>query len=168
MVGSTTPAYCLVCGGVLNERLVEAEHRRRHVCDACGYIHYLNPTVVAGTIPVADGRVWLLRRAVEPRIGYWTFPSGFMELGETVEEAAIRETLEELNLEVRITGLLNVYSWPYLRNVQVIYLAEALCEPSLGEEALEYAAFAPEELPWDDLAFNTTTAALRDWLRTCQ
>jgi ADP-ribose pyrophosphatase YjhB (NUDIX family) len=87
-----------------------------------------------------------------------------MELGETVEEAAVRETREELNLEVRITRLLNVYSWPYLRNIHVIYLAEALSEAAPGPEALECGAFLPEEIPWDDLAFNTTQAALKEWL----
>lgn len=164
VVAGPVASYCLVCGGALVERAVEGDERPRLVCDACGYIHYQNPTVVAGTIPVADGRVWLLRRAVEPRVGAWTFPAGFMELGETVQEAAARETREELNLEVRIERLLNVYSWPYLRNIHVIYVAEALSVPSLGPEALQCAAFKPEDIPWDDLAFNTTSAALRDWL----
>src|SRR5207248_2619507 len=104
------PAFCLSCGGGLVDRYVDAAVRIRLVCDACCYIHYQNPTVVAGVIPVTSVRVWLLRRAVEPRVGFWTYPAGFMELGETVEEAAVRETREELNMEVRLNRLLNVYS----------------------------------------------------------
>jgi ADP-ribose pyrophosphatase YjhB (NUDIX family) len=166
MVSVATPAFCLVCGGRLEERIVEEEGRERLVCQECGYIHYINPSVVAGVIPEAAGRVWLLRRAVEPRVGFWTFPAGFMEIGETVEEAAIRETREELNLEIRLGGLLNVYSWHYLRNIHVVYKADALTEPYIGPEALECAAFLPSEIPWDDLAFNTTASALRDWLES--
>lgn len=160
------PAFCLSCGGGLVDRYVDAEGRNRLVCDACGYIHYLNPTVVAGVIPVASDRVWLLRRAVEPRVGFWTYPAGFMELGETVQDAAVRETREELNLEVRLTRLLNVYSWPYLRTVHVIYVGDALSEASSGSEALECRLFDLDSIPWDELAFNTTKAALSEWLDT--
>ena len=159
-------AFCQVCGARLTERFVVEEDRDRLVCGVCGYIHYINPKIVAGTIPVADGRVWLLRRAIEPRLGFWTFPAGFMEMKETVEEAARRETLEELNLQVRIDRLLNVYSRPELSTVHIIYLASALSRPSGGREALEFGAFAPEEIPWEDLAFWTTRRALEDWLET--
>jgi ADP-ribose pyrophosphatase YjhB (NUDIX family) len=158
------PTYCQVCGNALADRYLEDEGRNRLVCDACGHIHYLNPTVVAGVIPVSDGRVWLLRRAIEPRVGYWTYPAGYMELGETVEDAAARETREELNMEVRLLRLLNVYSWPHLRTVHVIYIAEALTPGSNGVEALECRLFLPGGIPWDELAFNTTHAALTDWL----
>ena len=158
--------YCLVCGEPLVECYVEAEERERSVCDACGYIHYLNPKVVAGTIPVHDGRVWLLRRAIEPRRGHWTFPAGFMEMDETVEEAAARETREELGIRIRLDRLLNVYSRSSMTTVHIIYLAEALSQPSGGKETLEYADFVPDEIPWDDLAFWSTQAALRDWVQT--
>lgn len=158
------PRFCFMCGGSLTERYVEEEERDRFVCEACGHIHYRNPTPVAGTIPVVDGKVWLLRRGIEPRRGYWTFPAGFMELGESAEQAAARETEEELHLDVRLTALLNVYSYPGHQNVHIIYLAEALSAPTLGSEALECRLFAPAEIPWDQLAFNTTHAALSDWL----
>ena len=158
------PAYCPECGGGLQERFVELEGRTRLVCQGCGHIHYVNPLVVAGVIPVINERVWLLRRAIEPRLGFWTFPAGYMELGETVEEAAIRETREELNMEVKLQRLLNVYSRANLRTVHVIYVAEALTDGSNGSEALECRLFRPEEIPWDNLAFNTTHAALSDWL----
>lgn len=146
-------------------RFVEGEDRDRFVCESCGSIHYLNPKIVAGTIPIESGKVWLLRRAIEPRIGYWTFPAGYMELGETVEQAAARETAEELGLEIHIERLLDVYSWPHLTTVHIIYLAEALGTPTGGKETLEYRLFRPAEIPWDTLAFNSTHRALGDWVR---
>jgi len=160
------PVFCEVCGGPLVERFVPEEERDRLVCVHCGHIHYINPKIVAGTIPVAAGRVWLLRRAIEPRLGAWTFPAGFMEMGETVEEAAARETLEELNLRVRLGRLLNVYSRHVTSTVHIVYLAEALSEPTGGKETLEFASFGPGEIPWDELAFWSTREALEDWIRT--
>jgi ADP-ribose pyrophosphatase YjhB (NUDIX family) len=159
-------AFCPACGDRLQHRFVPEEDRERLVCEACGHIYYLNPKIVAGTIPVIDGRVWLLRRGIEPRLGYWTFPAGFMELGETVQEAASRETLEELNLEVKLGPLLNVYSRPEMSTVHIIFLAEALSEPSKGKETLEFASFAPSDIPWTELAFWSTQRALEDWIQT--
>lgn len=159
-------AFCPACGGPLTERLVPEEGRERLVCEQCARIHYLNPNVVAGTMPVVEGRIWLLRRAIEPRRGAWTFPAGFMELGESVQEAAVRETREELNLQIRLGGLLNVYSRPAMSNILVVFLAEALSEPTGGNETLEFASFAPHEIPWSELAFWNTRAALEDWIRT--
>jgi len=156
-------AFCPTCGGRLEQRYVAEELRDRLVCTQCERIHYINPAVVAGVIPVADGGVWLLRRAIEPRYGTWTFPAGFMELGETVEDAAIRETREELNLEVRLEGLLGVYSRPTLSTVHVVYLAVAVGTPSIGQETLAFRHFAPDQIPWNDLSFTTTEQALRDW-----
>ena len=159
-------SYCVQCGGVLAEQWVPTEERTRLVCQACGYIHYLNPKVVAATLPVIDGKVVLIRRAIEPRLGTWSYPAGYVELGETVEEAARRETSEEACLDVRLVRLLNVYSSPGGRVVVVAYLAQCPNgEPRPGHEALEARLFAPEELPWDELAFPTTVSALRDWLR---
>lgn len=158
------PAFCPTCGGSLEERYVVEELRERLVCTRCERIHYLNPAIVAGVIPVAEGRVWLLRRGIEPRHGTWTFPAGFMELGETVEEAAKRETREELNLDVRIRRLFGVYSYPTISTVHVVYLADALTRPSIGHETLEFDCFAPDQIPWHDLSFRTTTDALREWV----
>jgi ADP-ribose pyrophosphatase YjhB (NUDIX family) len=148
----------------LADRFLENEGRERLVCVECGHVHYLNPHVVAGAIPVVDGRVWLLRRAIEPRYGAWTYPAGFMEMGETVEEAATRETREELNLEIRIDRLLGVYSRPPMTTVVVVYLATALSLPTVGQETLEFASFAPQKIPWGALAFWSTRAALTDWV----
>lgn len=165
MIQPSRPSYCFVCGDELVERFVAAEERARLVCVGCNHIHYINPKIVAGTIPVAGDRVWLLRRAIEPRGGFWTFPAGFMEMGETVEEAAARETMEELRLEIHIRALVGVYSYSVGTTVHVIYLADALSEPAAGPEALSFAAFAPDDLPWHDLAFPSTREALRDWQR---
>lgn len=145
-------------------QFVPDEERERLVCQSCGHIYYINPKVVAGLIPVYNGSVWLLRRAIEPRLGYWTFPAGYMEMGETVEQAAVRETREELNLDVRLIRLLSVYSWEQLSTVHVVYVAEALSQPTGGKETLEFRLFPSEEIPWEELAFHSTRAALRDWL----
>jgi ADP-ribose pyrophosphatase YjhB (NUDIX family) len=158
-----SPSFCPVCSGALAELFLPDEGRNRLVCSQCGYIYYLNPHVVSGTVPVADGRIWLLRRAIEPRYGAWTFPAGYMEMGESVEEAAIRETREELNLEIRLGPLLGVYSRSDMTTVLVVYRADAVSEPTGGAETLEFAAFTPEEIPWRELAFWTTERALRDW-----
>jgi len=158
--------FCMACGGELDKRFVENEGRDRLVCVACGEIHYVNPKIVAGTIPVApDGRIWLLRRGIEPRIGSWTFPAGFMEMGETVEEAAARETMEELNLPVRIDRLLGVYARSTAATVHIVYVAEALGDPSIGHETLSFQGFVPKDIPWAELAFWSTRQALRDWVR---
>lgn len=166
MTAARAIAFCPACGGLLLERFVPEEVRDRLVCESCGRIHYINPNVVAGALPIVNGRVWLLRRGIEPAYGAWTFPAGFMEMGETVENAARRETLEELNLEIKVQRLLNVYSRPATPTVLVVYLAEALSDPSIGHETLDFGSFSPAEIPWKHLAFWNTHAALRDWLAT--
>lgn len=163
---NSPPRFCPGCGNLLSVQYVDVEERDRLVCSSCSEIHYVNPKVVAGVMPTLNGQVWLLRRAIHPRFGAWTFPAGFMEMGESVEEAASRETFEELHMEVRITGLLNIYSRPESPTVLIVYLADALTHPTGGSEALEFARFSPETIPWQDLAFWNTEAALRDWMRS--
>lgn len=158
--------YCHFCGGSLAEMELPTEDRPRLVCTNCGRILYDNPKIVTGAIPRQDGKVVLLRRGVEPRRGTWTFPGGYMEMGETTEEAAIRETREETGLEVRLTSLLNVYSRPQVGVVVIVYLARVLRgEPLLGRETQEIKAFDPGDIPWDDLSFPTTRWALADWIK---
>jgi len=153
------------CGQRLGSAIPEGDTKRRLVCLDCGFVHYINPRPVAGTLPVrADGRVLLVRRAIEPQLGSWVFPGGFMDVGETAEEAAARETREEACLEVRDLRLLGVYTRPAPGVVVIVYEAEAAGEASAGDETSEVAWFAPDEIPWDELAFDTTTAALRDWV----
>lgn len=166
---SPSVRFCSRCGGLLAARFVAEESRDRLVCQSCGTITYLNVKAVAATIPEVGGAAVLLRRAIEPRIGTWTFPGGFVDLGESVPEAAVRETLEEVNLEVRLTSLLNVYSSAGSPVVLVVYRAEVCAgELRAGVEALEVATFKPDAIPWPELSFWTTTAALQDWVREVQ
>lgn len=164
------PRYCHQCGAAVRRQYVEDEQRERLVCQACGLVHYLNPRIVAAAIPERDGadgrrRLLLMRRALEPRRGYWTPPGGFVELGESTEEAALREGEEEVGLPLELAGLLGVYSRTAAGVVVVVYRARALREePRLGGEALEARWFTADAIPWNDLAFETTVRALRDWV----
>ena len=134
-------------------------------CEHCGYAAFYNPKPVAGAIPrEPDGRIWLLRRGFDPSRGLWTFPGGFVDLGESVEAAARREAHEELEIDVAITGLVGVYSRPEDRVVLVVFDATLTGEPRVTPEATEVRAFAPDDLPWDELAFWSTEQALRDLL----
>ena len=134
-------------------------------CDACGYRALWSPEPVAAAIPRDDdGRIWLLRRTLHEGAGRWTFPGGYVELGESVEDAAVRETREELEMEIELGGLVGVYSRAGERIVLVVFHARALGVASETDEATEVRPFAPDELPWDELAFWSTTAALRDAL----
>jgi ADP-ribose pyrophosphatase YjhB (NUDIX family) len=157
--------YCMHCGQRLSSAVPEGDTQRRMVCIDCGFVHYLNPRPVAGTLPIRDdGSVLLVRRAIEPRIGSWVFPGGFMDVGETAEEAAIRETREEALLDVTNLRLLGVYTRTGPGVVVIVYEADALGEGAAGHETTEVAWFAPDAIPWGDLAFDSTTAALQDFL----
>lgn len=157
-------AYCMECGDTLRENVPPGDDRVRLVCPACGYIAYMNPKVVAGSLPIVNGKALLLRRGIEPRLGMWTYPGGFLEMGETTEECAVREAREELGIEVAHLRLLGVYSRRQPGVVTVVYLSEVVGgEPHSTPEALEAAYFAPAEIPWDELAFPTTVSALKAW-----
>ena len=136
-------------------------------CTTCGYGAYYNPKPVACAIPRdADGNVVLLRRGFEPGAGLWTFPGGFVDLGESVEQAALREVREELEIDVELGGLVGVYSRPDDRIVLIVFHARVAAgvQPQTTEEAVEVAAFAPGAIPWGELAFWSTDRALRDAL----
>lgn len=160
------PRFCQLCGGALAERYVEAEKRSRFECTSCGFIHYLNARVVASLVVSHNGRVLLQQRSYEPRAGFWTFPGGFLEIGETPRDGARRETLEEVGLDVEPLSLLGVYARPHVGIVLVTYEGEAADDAAYvaDEESSHVQWFAPNEIPWDDLAFETTAAALRDWI----
>ena len=135
-------------------------------CPSCGYSAYYNPKPVACAIPWGDeGRIWLLRRGFDPGSGLWTFPGGFVDLGESVEQAAHREVHEELAIEIELGPLLGVYSRSDDRVALIVFEARALDEPRVTPEATEVRSFSPEELPWEELAFWSTERALRDALR---
>jgi ADP-ribose pyrophosphatase YjhB (NUDIX family) len=150
--------FCPACGGPLEERRPPGEDRDRLVCGACGTVHYENPKVIVGSVCTApDGRVLVCRRAIEPRAGFWTIPAGFLELGETAEEGALREAWEEARARIEIEGLIAVYSVPRIGQVQLLYRAR-LIEPEAveaGPESLEVRLVGWDEVPWDELAFPT-------------
>jgi ADP-ribose pyrophosphatase YjhB (NUDIX family) len=136
-------------------------------CERCGYRAIFSPEPVAAAIPRdEDGRIWLLRRTLHEGAGRWTFPGGFVELGESVEDAARRETREELEIDIELGGLVGVYSRGSERTVLVVFHARALGTPRATAEASEVRAFATGDLPWDELAFWSTEQALRDALAT--
>ncbi len=157
--------FCALCGGAMTSRIVLPDRRRERVCSRCGYVAFLSPKLVAGCLVVENGRVLLLRRAVEPQLGRWTFPGGYVDLGESPAQAAARETLEEVGMDVRVENLLGLYwSEPRPPTVVAVYLAAPTDKPPrTSEEASEVAYFAPELIPWKEIAFRTTRAALRDW-----
>lgn len=157
--------FCPQCGGCLVERLLETEDRPRLVCDACTRVFYQNPRIIAAALPINENGVVLLRRGIEPRIGAWTFPAGYMELGESVEEAAIREAKEETNLDIELTSLLDIYSRREAGVVIIVFLARVLGgQPSTSRESLEIAEFPPDQVPWDELAFPSVIWALEAWV----
>jgi ADP-ribose pyrophosphatase YjhB (NUDIX family) len=157
--------FCPRCGTSLALRKVKESEPPRLVCGRCEFVFYLDPKVAAGTICMVDGGIVLLRRAIDPEKGKWAFPGGFVDRGEPVDAAAIRETLEEVRLRVSLTGILDVYSYAPHEVVVVVYAAEVTSgRPEVGDESLEVHAFPPEGIPWDELAFESTRAALRDYV----
>ncbi len=154
--------YCSACGARLGVRVPDGDNRPRHVCGACGTIHYQNPKVVVGCIPEADGRILLCRRAIEPRHGLWTLPAGFMERGETAQEGAARETLEEAGARVEVLDLYTLFSLPHIDHVYLLFRSRLLDRDfGPGAESLEVGLFGEAEVPWGQLAF----AAVRETLK---
>ena len=147
-------------------RLVLPERKRHKVCANCGFIDFPGPKLVAGCLVIDGGRVLLLRRGIVPQIGKWTFPGGYVDLGETPEQAALRETGEEVGMRVELGPLLGVFSDPADPIAAVVvYMARPGAEkPGVSDEATEVRYFAPEEIPWDEVAFQTTNDALRAWI----
>ncbi|HSB61680.1 MAG TPA: NUDIX hydrolase [Vicinamibacteria bacterium] len=161
-----TYRFCPMCAIPLRPRAIEAGGPLRPWCDACGFVAYSNPRLAACAIATVDGGIVLLKRAIEPEKGKWVFPGGFVDRGEEVTAAAIRETREETRLQVGLTGILDAYSFAGQEVVVVVYAAQVLAgRPEAGDEAEAVACFGPEDIPWGDLAFDATRAALRDYLR---
>lgn len=153
--------FCTQCGNGVTLRVPDGDDRPRYVCDACEYVHYQNPRIVAGCLPVHGDRVLMCRRAIEPRKGYWTVPAGFMENGETVEQAALRETFEEARARVELDGIYAMFSLPHISQVYVFFRG-TLETPDfgVGDESLEVKLFAEHEIPWKELAFPTINRTL--------
>lgn len=155
--------YCSACGGSVRLRVPQGDNRERFVCDACEMVHYVNPKIVTGTLPIANGAVLLCRRAIEPRKGRWTLPAGFLEMGETTAAGAMRETLEEANAEVEIDGLYTVFNLPHISQIYFFFRARLLGGFAAGEETLETRLFEQGQVPWDALAFPVVTQTLRHY-----
>ena len=157
--------YCDQCGAPVTLRIPPGDHLPRHVCDACGTIHYQNPRLVVGCVPEYEGRILLCRRAIEPRLGYWTVPAGFMENGETLQEAAARESQEEALAEVTVGSLLAIVHVLHADQVHVFFRAQLpAARFAAGAESLEAILVAPSAIPWNDIAFRSTDFALRRYL----
>jgi ADP-ribose pyrophosphatase YjhB (NUDIX family) len=148
-------------------RLVpRGDNRERLVCDGCGFVDYVNPKVVVGAVCLFEGRVLLCKRAIEPRRGYWTVPAGFMEEHETVEEGALRETLEEAGAQVELGPLLGIWSVPRISQVHIMFVARMRSAAfAKGEESEEVRLYAWDDIPWNELAFPSVTGALRFYER---
>ena len=157
--------FCPRCGHALERRLLKAGEPQRLVCTSCSFIFYLDPKIAVGTIIRTDVGIVLVRRAIEPGYGKWVFPGGYVDRGEPLVDAAIREAREECGLEIRLDGLINIYSYAGRTPVIVAYAATAIGGAlAADDESLEAAVVAPAAIPWDDLAFPSTRDALRDYL----
>ena len=158
--------FCLRCAGEFQQKRLKQNEPERLVCEQCGFVFFLNPKVAAGTIVEIEGKIVLARRSIDPGYGKWVFPSGFVDRGEAVPAAAIRETREEVSLEVKINELLDVYSYAEAPVVVIVYTASvAAGELLAADECLEARAFETGEIPWDELAFPSTRDALKDYVR---
>ena len=156
--------FCSACGASVAYQVPEDDSRERAVCTECGTIHYQNPKIIAGTLPVWKDQVLLCKRAIEPRRGYWTLPAGFMENGETAEAGGARETMEEANASVENPNLYTVFSLPHISQVYMFFKAD-LVGPSYssGPESLEVELFSENDIPWDELAFPVITKTLKHY-----
>ncbi|TSE20538.1 NADH pyrophosphatase [Tepidimonas alkaliphilus] len=155
--------FCRACAAAVEHRIPDdGDTRVRAVCPACGTIHYENPLNIVGTVPVWGERVLLCRRAIEPRRGKWTLPAGFMELGETTAQGALRETREEAGAEVELEGLFTLLNVARVGQVHIYYRARLLSDRfAPGHETMEARLFAEHEIPWEELAFRTVAETLQ-------
>ena len=167
MMDHSTYRFCPTCGGSLDTRLLKPGDPHRLVCGACGFVFYLDPKVAVGTIiRVDDDHIVLVRRAIEPGYGLWVFPGGYVDRGEEITAAAVREAREESGLDVRIDGLVNIYSYAGRTPIIIVFAATALGGAlCVDDESLEIGLFTPDEIPWDSLAFRSTNEALRDYFK---
>ena len=146
--------YCPNCSAKVSLKIPEGDNRERYVCDSCNTIHYSNPNVVVGTLPAFEDKILLCKRAIEPRVGLWTVPAGFLENGESLLQGAWRETKEETQAEVDMKDILTIFNIPQINQIYVIYRAD-IEDNSFGptSESLDVQLFSYDEVPWEELAF---------------
>ena len=157
--------FCSHCGHKVQLTIPAGDTQPRHVCTSCGKVHYVNPLIVVGCVPEHGEQILLCRRAIEPRRGYWTIPAGFMEIGETMAQGAARETMEEAVARVEIRDLFAVVDVIHARQVHMMYRATLLGgEYGVGAESLEVGLFREEQIPWDDIAFESVRFALQKFI----
>ncbi|MFZ9528399.1 MAG: NUDIX hydrolase [Burkholderiales bacterium] len=153
--------FCSDCGAAVSLKIPAGDSLPRYVCDACSTIHYQNPKMIVGCIAEWEKRILLCRRAIEPRMGLWTVPAGFMENGETTAQGAARETLEEANARVEVGPLYAMYDIPHINQVYILFRARLLdLDFSAGTESLEVKLFDEADIPWEQIAFATVRNTL--------
>ncbi len=156
--------FCSICGSPVALSIPAGDNRERFVCTnkSCATIHYENPKIITGCLPIFEDKVLLCKRAIEPRYGLWTLPAGFMENGETTEQGAIRESWEEAKANLRVEHLYALYNLPYINQVYFFYKAELTdTNFAAGEESLDVKLFSEEDIPWDELAFGVIEKTLK-------
>ncbi|MBN2282839.1 MAG: NUDIX hydrolase [Deltaproteobacteria bacterium] len=158
--------FCPLCGGSLEKKQIKKGEPERLVCSRCSFVFYIDPKIAACTIMEVDGKILLVKRAISPSAGKWVLPGGFVDAGEEVGEAAVREACEETGLDVAIRSLVGVYSYSGESVVIVVYIADITGGTAEArDETLEVKFFAPSEIPWNEIAFRSTRDALKDYLR---
>lgn len=161
--------FCTQCGHSLTRMQPPLDNRLRDCCTHCGAVHYRNPLLVVGTIPIYQDKVLLCKRAIEPQYGKWTLPAGFMEMEESTDQGAIRETIEEAGASVQLGQLFTVIDVPRVSQVHIYYLAEVLnLNFNPGEESLEVKLFDINDIPWDEISFTTVEQTLRKYIQDKQ
>lgn len=166
--GPESYKFCPLCGGQLDKRVVKAGEPERLVCTACGFIFYIDPKLAVLALVPYQGGLVMVRRAIEPGYGLWVAPGGFVDVGERVEDAVVRETLEEANLRVRVVRLLKVHSYRHSRTVVLSFLTEYLSgELAAGDEELEAQVFTREQIPWEEIAFSSSRDAVSEYWQSC-
>lgn len=154
--------YCPTCGGRIVRTVPPGDGRERATCVQCGAVHYQNPKLVVGCIPVWNDQLLLCRRAIEPRYGYWTLPAGFMENGESTAAGAARETMEEAGARVEQLEPFAIIDVPYVNQIHLYFRAQLVdLDFASGEESLETRLFAEGEIPWQEISFRTVIETLR-------
>jgi ADP-ribose pyrophosphatase YjhB (NUDIX family) len=154
--------YCAQCGARVTLKVPPGDQLPRHVCDSCGTIHYQNPKIVAGCLIEWEDKIVLCKRAIDPRLGFWTLPAGFMENGESVQHAAAREAFEEAEARVEVGDMLSMISVPHIGQVHIFFHAKLVDgNIGVGAESLEVGLYREAEIPWRELAFPTVKQTLR-------